>query len=75
MDDEGHVTGCALVSGSKLEVNGEPLLSLDRRVRAAALSVVDGRQVLELSEPAAVQACMPGPALVVLPEHAVAKAG
>ena len=75
LDDEGHVTGCALVSGSKIEINGETLLSLDRPVRAAALSVVNGHPVVELSEPARILACMPVPSLLVLREPAVRMAG
>jgi hypothetical protein len=60
MDDEGHVTGCVFVSGSRIEINGEPLLSVDRKVRAAVLSVVDGRPVIELSDPAKVETYLPG---------------
>ena len=54
MDDADRITGCALVSGSRIELNGEPVLALDRCVRAATLSVVDGHQIIELSEPAKV---------------------
>ena len=56
LNDSGQVTGCVLVSGSRIEVDGEPLLALDRHVRAATLSIVDGHPVIELSEPATVLA-------------------
>ena len=56
LDDRGAVIGCALVSGSSVEVNGEPVLVLDRRVRAATISIVDGRPTIEVSEPATVVA-------------------
>jgi hypothetical protein len=75
LDDEGHVTGLAFVSGSKVEINGEPLLSLDRRVRAATLSVVNGHHVIELSEPAKVLASMPVPLFLGLRQRAVGLTG
>ena len=56
LDESGQVTGCVLVSGSKIEVDGERLLALDRHVRAATLTIVDGRPVVELSDPATVLA-------------------
>jgi hypothetical protein len=75
MDDEGHVTGCVFVSGSRIEINGEPLLSVDRKVRAAVLSVVDGRPVIELSDPAKVETYLPGRPVVVMPERPIRMAG
>jgi len=70
LDDRGRVTGCVLVSGSSIEVNGEPLVVLDRPVRAATLTFRSGHPVIELSEPATVVAST----LVAL-ECAVRRAG
>jgi hypothetical protein len=67
LNESGDVIGCVLTSGSKVEVDGEPLIALDRPVRAATLSIVDGRPVIELSEPAKVVACAF--------EHVIRKAG
>jgi hypothetical protein len=54
LGDAGQVKGCILVGGSRIELNGEPILALDRRVRAATLKMVNGRPVVETSEPATV---------------------
>jgi hypothetical protein len=54
MDTEGRVTRVTLVAGSKVKVDGDALLVLDRQVRAATVSLAGGRRVLELSEPAEV---------------------
>lgn len=56
LDENGHVVGCILVSGSTVEVNGEPLIALDRPVRAATLSLMAGTPALETSEPASILA-------------------
>ncbi len=70
LDDRGTVIGCALVSGSSVEVNGQPVLKLDRRVRAATISIVNGHPTIETSEPARVVASM-----LIAPERIVCKAG
>ncbi|RPI57019.1 MAG: hypothetical protein EHM55_03380, partial [Acidobacteria bacterium] len=70
LDDKGAIVGCALVAGSSVEVNGEPVLVLDRRVRAATISVVGGHSTIELSEPATIVA-----STLVAPECSVCKAG
>jgi hypothetical protein len=57
LNESGNVVGCALTAGSRIDVDGESLITLDRPVRAAALSIVEGRPVVELSEPATVVAC------------------
>jgi hypothetical protein len=67
LDESGDVMGCVLISGSKVEVDGEPILALDRPVGAATLSIVDGRPMIEISDPAKVVACAF--------EHTVRKAG
>jgi hypothetical protein len=54
LNEAGQITGCVLVSGSRIEIDGEPIIELDRRVRAATLSVVGGHTIVELSEPAKV---------------------
>jgi hypothetical protein len=69
-DEAGRVTGCVLVSGSRLDVNGEPLLRVDRPVRAATLSVTAEGPVVELSEAAQVHTSVPGRPLVLFPQRA-----
>jgi hypothetical protein len=67
LNESGDVAGCVLISGSRVEIGGEPLITLDRAVRAATLSIVDGRRQIELSEPAKVVHCAF--------DHVVRKAG
>jgi hypothetical protein len=71
MDDRSRTTGFAFVWGSVIEIDGTPLVLLDRRVRAAALSMTDGFPVLELSEPAEIRVCRLGKPIVVVKEHAL----
>jgi ferric-dicitrate binding protein FerR (iron transport regulator) len=52
LGDAGQVKGWMLVGGSRITLNGEPIVELDRRVRAATLRMVNGRRTIELSEPA-----------------------
>jgi hypothetical protein len=66
VDEDGAVIGCVLVSGSRVDVNGKPLLWLDRRVRGAALYRAEGRLVLVLSQPARIQACQLSPASILV---------
>jgi len=54
LDDAGRVTGCALIDGSRIDIDGPPLVELDQRVRAATMSVIQGHTTIELSEPAQV---------------------
>lgn len=70
LDETGAVVGCVLVSGSTLEINGEPILVLDRPVRAATISVAGGLPIIELSEPVRIVA-----STLVRPEHVIGKAG
>ncbi len=66
VDDTGAVLACVFVSGSRVDVDGKPLLWLDRRVRGAALYLSGGRPVLALSQPARIQACLFSPASIVV---------
>jgi hypothetical protein len=70
LNDEGQILGCVMVHGSKLEANGQTLFALDRQVRAATLSIVDGRPSIELSEPANFL-----PSMLVVSERGARKAG
>ncbi len=70
LDETGAVIGCVLMSGSTVEINGEPILVLDRPVRAATITITRGRPAVELSDPATVVA-----STLVRPEHVIGKAG